>query len=41
MYSSVPPPEQDLSLIERDGDKEKEDPPRGITKETWEVLALF
>ena len=38
MYSAVPPPERDPSVIEKDETKEKESPPRGISQETWEVF---
>ena len=41
MYSAVPPPEQDPSVVEKDGTKEKESPPRGISRETWEVRNVF
>lgn len=41
MYSAVPPPEQDPSVIEKDETKEKESPPRGISQETWEVFSKF
>ena len=37
MYSTVPPPEQ--SIPDSTIDKEKEDPPRGISEETWKVIS--
>lgn len=36
MYSAVPPPDSNSSVINKDGEFEKEGPPRGISHETWE-----
>ena len=41
MYSSVPPPNQDSSVAKRDGEKDEKNPPRGISKEMWEVFILI
>jgi len=41
MYSSVPPPNQDSSVVKRDGEKDEKNPPRGISKEMWEVFILI
>ena len=38
MYSAVPPPDSNSSVINKDGEIEKEGPPRGISQETWEVV---
>lgn len=38
MYSAVPPPDSNSSVINKDGEIEKEGPPRGISHETWEVV---
>ena len=41
MYSSVSPPNQDSSVAKRDGEKDEKNPPRGISKEMWEVFILI
>lgn len=41
MYSAVPPPEKDSSLIKGKGANEKRDPPKGISQETWEKFQLL
>lgn len=41
MYSAVPPPDSNSSVINKDGEIEKEGPPRGISRETWEVVVFF
>lgn len=40
MYSAVPPPDNNSSVINKDGEIEKEGPPRGISQETWEVVSF-
>ena len=41
MYSSVPPPNQDSPVAKRDGENDEKNPPRGISKEMWEVFILI
>ena len=37
MYSTVPPPGKDSSLIKGERANGKKDPPKGISQENWEV----
>ena len=37
MYSTVPPPDNSASEVERSDEKQNERPPRGVSEDMWKV----